>query len=97
MPALWRFPSCVKHWRLYARTDKGWELIYEEKDNYQRKRKIKFDTIRASHIRIEAVAVNDMGNNMSNITNPERLEKVMPSLLSSNGEARIFEVRVYNR
>lgn len=97
MPALWRFPSCVKHWRLYARTDKGWELIYEEEDNFQRKRKIKFDTIRASHIRIEAVAVNDMGNNMSNITNPERLEKVMPSLLSSNGEARIFEVRVYNR
>jgi len=38
-----------------------------------------------------------VGNKMSNITNPERLEKVMPSLLSSNGEARIFEVRVYNR
>ena len=31
---LMAIPSCVKHWRLYARTDKGWELIYEEEDNY---------------------------------------------------------------
>lgn len=94
MPALWRFPSCVKHWRLHAKTEDGWKLVYEEKDNYQRKRKIRFDTIKASHIRIEAVSLNDMNPNVSKVSN---YEKVMPSILSSKKGTRIFEVRVYNR
>ncbi|HHV97059.1 MAG TPA: FAD-dependent oxidoreductase [Clostridiaceae bacterium] len=94
MPALWRFPSCIKHWRLYANTDRGWELVYEEKDNYQRKRKIRFNTIKASHIRVEAVELNNMPVDAYISFLPK---KVIPSFLSSNEGARIFEIRVYNR
>ena len=59
MPGLWKAPECVKHWRLFAETEEGYRLIYEEKDNFQRFRRISWgNRIRTKTIRLEILKTN---------------------------------------
>ena len=54
----WRAPECVRDWRLQAQTKNGWQIIYEESGNYQRRRRATFDTVTASTLRLEVLATN---------------------------------------
>jgi hypothetical protein len=58
MPGQWKSPLCARHWCLYGKTNSGWEKIYEEDNNYQRRRKVRFDSIEASAIKLEVISTN---------------------------------------
>jgi len=81
MPGKWRSPVCAKEWAIYARVDTNWILICKEDNNFQRRRVVTFDTVKASALKIEVLKTNageDAENHEKNC-------------------ARIYEVRVYKR
>ena len=58
MGALWRAPECVRDWRLLAKVDDTWSVVFEENDNYQRRRTARFDPVTASALRLEVLSTN---------------------------------------
>jgi FAD dependent oxidoreductase len=53
-----RAPECVRDWRILAKTEKGWDEIYRETDNYQRHRVAIFDAVDTTALRIEVMSTN---------------------------------------
>ena len=59
MPGLWRAPNVPSHWKLYIKTkEEQWKEVYEEKDNYERKRIVNLKPIKTSAIKIEILKLN---------------------------------------
>ncbi len=58
MPGQWRSPVCVKEWKLYAKTDLGWSIIFHEDNNYQRRRIVHFDSVKTSSLKLEVLSTN---------------------------------------
>lgn len=61
-PAFWRSPTCARHWRLYMRIDGTWHRVFEEQDNYHRRRTVKFAPIQATGLKLEVVATQGTGH-----------------------------------
>lgn len=57
-PELWREPECVRDWRVSVREGGAWRVVFEEKDNYQRRRIARFDGVTADAVRVEVLATN---------------------------------------
>src|SRR5690606_29412304 len=57
-PELWREPECVRDWRVSVREGGAWRVVFEEKDNYQRRRIARFDRVTADAVRVEVLATN---------------------------------------
>ena len=58
MPGQWRSPVCAKEWKLYAKTESGWSVIYHEDNNYQRRRTVRFDSVRTTALKLEVLSTN---------------------------------------
>lgn len=54
----WRAPECVRDWRLHIKTDRGWQIVYEENDNYQRRRTVRLERVKTFALRLEVLATN---------------------------------------
>lgn len=48
--------ECVRHFRLWAQSDAGEELVFEEKENRLRRVEVRFPTVSARALRLEIVA-----------------------------------------
>ena len=81
MPGYHRSHTCAKDWRLLAQVDGKWKTVYEESGNYLRRRKVVFDAIEASRIRLEVIRTNSV---------PER------DPAGEGRSARVYEIRVYD-
>lgn len=55
---LYRYPECVKDYRIEARVNGTWTTLHEEHDNYQRRRVHCFSTVSADQIRLTVLATN---------------------------------------
>ncbi len=53
-----RAPECVRHWRLWAKIESGWVQVYEEVDNYQRRRRATFDEITTRSLKLEVLSTH---------------------------------------
>lgn len=58
MPGLWRPSNSASHYRCLCLVEDQWKLVYEERENYLRKRTIPIGKIKTKSIRIEILAVN---------------------------------------
>ncbi|HEX8523135.1 MAG TPA: FAD-dependent oxidoreductase [Tepidisphaeraceae bacterium] len=56
--ALFRYPDCVKDYRLEARIAGAWKSIAEVKDNYMRRREHTIDAVQADALRMTVLATN---------------------------------------
>lgn len=101
--ALWRAPTCARDWRLHACVNGDWHMIFEEKGNYQRRRKAVFERTTATGLKLEVLATNKGET-------PETVQIVFEgsshptegsrpagnvALKTHGNTARVFEVRVY--
>ncbi len=55
---LFRYPECVRAYRLMVETGGGWQEIVREADNYVRRRVHRFDPVRTRALRIVVEATN---------------------------------------
>lgn len=55
---LFRYPDCVKDYRLEAQVQGHWQLLEEVKDNYVRRRVHRLDRVSAAKLRITVMATN---------------------------------------
>jgi hypothetical protein len=55
-PAFWKAPTCAEHWRLYVRAGEGWQRVFEETGNYQRRRVARFTALRTTGLKLEILA-----------------------------------------
>lgn len=97
----WRAPTCVRDWRLYATVDGERRLLFEEADNYQRRRTATFAPVTATSIEIEVRATNavstsepEPGGHGDEVYPHEggHPREVTPS---AGDSARVYEIRVY--
>ncbi len=58
MGALWRAPESVRDWRLEVQKNGAWISVFEERDNYQRRRTAKFEPVTASNLRLVVERTN---------------------------------------
>jgi hypothetical protein len=58
MGAFWRAPESVRDWRLEVQTNGAWVPVFEERDNYQRRRSAKFEPVKASALRLVVERTN---------------------------------------
>lgn len=56
----YRPPECARDWRLLARSGGEWREVYHESGNFQRRRKARFDPVRADALRLEIMATNGL-------------------------------------
>lgn len=54
----YRYPECVKAYRIEARVRGSWVTLLEEKDNYLRRRVHSFDAVTADQLRLTVLATN---------------------------------------
>jgi hypothetical protein len=100
----WKAPTCARHWRVYAEVNGAWEMVYEETDNYFRRRVVKFDTVTSQRLRLEIVATNKDQNQLreefilKDDIHPTEGTRISENFaLKTHGDtARIYELRVYN-
>lgn len=57
-PGFWRTPECVRDWCLYAQMDEQWQRIFEEQENYQRRRTVRFEPVLAAALKLEILVMN---------------------------------------
>lgn len=102
--AFWRAPQCARHWRLYAEIDGAWQQIYEETDNYQRRRDVQHAPVTTPRLKLEVIAVNEVSAEetaqhiVKDATHPtDGVRPVGDVAFKTEGRsARIFEIRVYH-
>jgi hypothetical protein len=58
MPGLWKSPVCAKEWKLYAKTDLGWNFIFHEDNNFQRRRVVRVDSVKTRYLKLEVLSTN---------------------------------------
>ncbi|PCJ58847.1 MAG: hypothetical protein COA79_12325 [Planctomycetota bacterium] len=89
MKAFWKPSAAVKDWHLHAMIDGKWVVIYSEKGNHKRRRKITFNSIKTEKIKIKIDSTNkpEEPNSSDNIR--ELAEQ------SQGNSARIYEIRIY--
>ena len=80
MRAFHRAHTCARNWRLLALCDGAWKQVYEEKDNYHRRRKAVFPAVTASQLRLEVLGTN----------------ATVESAAAEGDSARVYEIRVYH-
>lgn len=51
-------PECVRDYRLFARSNGDWRLLFEERGNYQRRRVHTFPAVRTDRLRLEVTATH---------------------------------------
>ncbi|MBE3558185.1 MAG: hypothetical protein IMW89_03050, partial [Ktedonobacteraceae bacterium] len=54
----WRAPECVRDWRLYALLNEQWQLVFEEQNNYHRRRTARFEPVTTTALKLEVLATN---------------------------------------
>ncbi len=102
-PAFFRTPQCVRDWRLHACVGGQWRAVYEETDNYQRRRVARIAPVTATALRLEVLATNAPEREMAPPQYGER-DKIYPGFnadaknyyRNDDRTARVFEIRVYN-
>jgi hypothetical protein len=57
MAPFWTAATCARHWRLHARSGGGWKQVFEERDNYLRRRTAKFEPLQTTGIRLEILSI----------------------------------------
>jgi hypothetical protein len=100
----WKAPTCARDWRVYAEIDGAWELIYEERGNYQRRREVRFKTVTSQQIKLEILATNKGENAqdkqflLKDDIHPTEGTRISENFaLKTHGDtARVYEIRVYN-
>jgi hypothetical protein len=55
---LFRYPECVKDYRIECRVNGTWTTLHEEHDNYQRRRVHNFDAVNADQLWLTVLATN---------------------------------------
>ena len=55
---LFRYPDCVRDYRLEHWTGGSWESLADVKDNYFRQRVHRFDAVRSDRVRLNVLATN---------------------------------------
>ena len=58
LPPFWKAATCATHWRLYARIASGWKMVYEERENYRRRRTARFPAVETAGVKLEILAAN---------------------------------------
>lgn len=102
--AFWRAPQCARHWRLYAEVGGAWQQIYEEVNNYQRRRDIRLETVTTPRLKLEMLAVNEVPAEttaqhiVKDASHPtDGVRPVGDVAFKSEGQsARVYEIRVYH-
>lgn len=57
-----RSPECIRDWRLHAQTENGWQVIYQESGNFQRRRRVQFPRLTATALRLEVLATGGVSD-----------------------------------
>jgi hypothetical protein len=96
LPEFWKAATCAKHWRLYACIDGQWRQMYEEKDNYLRRREVAFAPVNATALKLEVLATNASGS-MQHVQEGQEDELKTVTRKLTDDSARVYEIRVYNR
>ena len=55
---LFRYPDCVRDYRLECGSAGGWQSIVEVKGNYARRRVHRFETMQSDRVRLTVLATN---------------------------------------
>ena len=55
---LFRYPDCVRDYRVEYWSDRTWKSLVEVKDNYARQRVHRFDGVRTDRVRLTVLATN---------------------------------------
>lgn len=100
----WRAPTCARHWRIYAEIDGEWQIVYEETNNYLRRREVRFDTVTSQRLKLEIIATNKDQNQaaqefiLKDDIHPTEGTRIAENFaLKTHGDtARIYDLRVYN-
>lgn len=106
MPDFWRAATSVRDWRLYAHINGEKRLIHEETDNYQRRRRVRFEILAASKLELEVLATNMPPEpEKPDSQAREAVDEVYPveagegptsRQTAIDEAARVFEIRVYH-
>lgn len=102
--ALWRAPTCARHWQLFVESDDEWKLVYEEHDNYQRVCRASLEPVTAQRLKLVIVSTNkgmtirSAQSTVKGAGHPTQgLQPIHDIAMKTHGDtARVYEVRVYN-
>ncbi|MDD5483373.1 MAG: FAD-dependent oxidoreductase [Kiritimatiellae bacterium] len=81
MPPFWKAGQCARDWALSVKLGGEWKVVYEEKGNYQRRRKAVFDAVTSDALRLTVFAVGGDAKN---------------DPLGQKTPVGVYEIRVYN-